>query len=383
MRPTRRCGYDGKLRRAVVGMVSKLYLSRVFVAKTHSRRDIDSLNAVTQGLLLLVGNSVGDDELGQLGLVELFYSIAGEDAVGDDGDSAAGSVFNNDLGGLAESAASVGHVVDDDGDLAANITDQDHAGDLVGTGAFLVDESEAEVETVGNGSSSLGTTGVGRDNDTVLDLEVVADPAEGAGLGVEVVDRDVEEALDLRGVEIHSDDMVAASGLKHVSHQTGSDGGARFVLLVLASVGEVRQDGSDAAGRGSLASVDHDEQLHDSIVDVAGGGGLQHKDWTRQSVSCIWFSKPLVCHTILVADRLADADARLVVGVLEDHDLGQLNSQTVAGIVSVVCAACWAVVHAMMDGQKFFVCARAGWMMDSHSRQRQGRTYRLATSSAS
>ena len=255
-------------------MVSKLYLSRVVVAETHSRRDVDGLNTVAQGLLLLVGNSVGNNELGQLRLVELFNGIAGEDAVGDNGDSAAGSVFDDDLGGLAESTASIGHVVDDDGDLAANITDQNHAGDLVGTSALLVDESEAEVEAVGDGSSSLGTTGVRRDNDTVLDLEVVADPAEGAGLGVEVVDGDVKEALDLRGVEIHSDDMVAASGLKHVSHQTGSDGGARFVLLVLASVGEVGKDGGDAAGRGRLASVDHNEQLHDSIVDVAGGSGL-------------------------------------------------------------------------------------------------------------
>jgi hypothetical protein len=247
--------------------------------KTHSRRDINSLDTVAQSLLLLVGNSVGDDKLGQLGLVELFYSVAGEDAMGNDGNSAAGSVFDNDFGGLAESTASIGHVVDDDGDLAANISDQNHARDLVGTSALLVDESKAEVEAVGDGSSSLGTASVGGDDDTVLDLEVVADPAEGAGLSVEVVDRDVEEALDLRGVEVHSDDVVAAGGLKHVSHQTGSDGSAGFVLLVLASVGEVGQDGGDATGRGGLASVDHDEQLHDSIVDVAGGSRLQDKDW--------------------------------------------------------------------------------------------------------
>jgi hypothetical protein len=37
-----------------------------------------------------------------------------------------------------------------------------------------------------------------------------------------------------------------------------------------------------------------------------------------------------VCHTILVANRLADADAGLVVGVLKDHDLGQVNPKTVS-----------------------------------------------------
>lgn len=91
-----------------------------------------------------------------------------------------------------------------------------------------------------------------------------------------------------------------------------------------------------------------------------------------------------MCHTILVADRLADADARLVVRVLQDHDLGQLDSQTVADIVSVgFCAACWAVVHAVMDMAKSFLFARSarGAMIDCRSEQ--GRTYRLATSSAS
>lgn len=283
-----------------------------------------------------MGNSVGNNELGQLGLVELFNSIAGQNAMSDNGNRTAGSMLDDDFGSLAESATSIGHIVDNDSDLAANITDQNHARDLIGPGALLVDKGETEVEAVGDGGSSLCTASIGRHNNTILHLEVIADPAEGAGLSVQVVDGNIEESLDLRGVEIHSDDMVAAGGLKHVSHQTGSDGRTRFILLVLTSVGEVGQDGGDAAGRGRLASVDHDEQFHDSIVDVARGGGLQHKDCdAKQSVLCIWISKPVVCHTILVPDRLADADARLVVRVLQDHDLGQLNPQTAADIVSV------------------------------------------------
>lgn len=218
-----------------------------------------------------MGHSVGNNKLGQLRLVELFYSIAGEDTVSDNGDSTAGTVINDDLSSLAEGAASIGHVVDNDGDLAANITDQNHTRDLVRTSALLVNKSEAKVEAVGDRGGSLGTASVRRDDDTVLNLQVVTNPTEGARLGIEVVDGDVEEALNLRGVKIHGDDVVAAGGLEHVSHQTGGDGGTRFVLLVLASVGEVGKHGGDAAGRGGLASIDHDEQLHDSIVDVARG----------------------------------------------------------------------------------------------------------------
>lgn len=38
----------------------------------------------------------------------------------------------------------------------------------------------------------------------------------------------------------------------------------------------------------------------------------------------------MCCHTIFVSNRLADGDGRLLVGVLENHDLGQVNAQTVA-----------------------------------------------------
>lgn len=42
--------------------------------------------------------------------------------------------------------------------------------------------------------------------------------------------------------------MVTAGGLEHVGHKSSSDGRSRLVLLVLASVGEVGKDGSDATG---------------------------------------------------------------------------------------------------------------------------------------
>jgi len=42
-----------------------------------------------------------------------------------------------------------------------------------------------------------------------------------------------------------------------------------LVLLVLSGVGEARNDSCDADGRGDLAGVDHDEQLHQHIIYLA------------------------------------------------------------------------------------------------------------------
>jgi hypothetical protein len=111
-------------------------------------------------------------------------------------------------------------------------------------------------------SLPLSSSSIRTDDNTILHIQVLADPSQRARLRVEVVYRNVEEALDLTGVKIHSDHVVASGSLKHVGHQLGCDGCTRLVLLVLAGVRKVRKNGSDAACRCSLASVDHDQKLH-------------------------------------------------------------------------------------------------------------------------
>ena len=43
-----------------------------------------------------------------------------------------------------------------------------------------------------------------------------------------------------------------------------------LVFLVLPGVGEAWYDGRDPHGGGDLTGVDHDEQLHQIIVDLSG-----------------------------------------------------------------------------------------------------------------
>ena len=109
-------------------------------------------------------------------------------------------------------------------------------------------------------------------------------------------------------MEIHGDDMVAARGLEHVGHESRGDRRAALILLVLSRVREVGDDSGDAACGGGLAGVDHDEQLHQTIVDVVGAGRLQDEN-------------------ILVSYTLANGDAGFLVRVLEDHNLGQLDAK--------------------------------------------------------
>ena len=86
----------------------------------------------------------------QLTAIDGLAGLAAENAVGDNGHNLTGTIVYQNTRSLDECSASVSHVVDEDGDLVLDVSDEDHAGDFVGAGAFLVDEGKVEVETVGD-----------------------------------------------------------------------------------------------------------------------------------------------------------------------------------------------------------------------------------------
>jgi len=112
------------------------------------------------------------------------------------------------------------------------------------------------------------------DDDAPLDIQILPNPPERTRLRIQIIDRHIEKPLDLTGMQIHGDDVIAARRLQHVGHQLGRDRRARLVLLVLPRVREVGDHGRDASRRGRLACVDHDQEFHEPVVDVAGRGGL-------------------------------------------------------------------------------------------------------------
>jgi hypothetical protein len=106
---------------------------------------------------------------------------------------------------------------------------------------------------------------VGGDDDAVAQV----DAAEVGGQlvqGVQVVDRHVEEAVHLRGVQRHRQDAVGARRAQQVGHEAGADGDARGVLLVRAGVGEVRHDHGDPPGRRAPGGVEHEQQLDEVLL---------------------------------------------------------------------------------------------------------------------
>lgn len=208
-------------------------------------------------------------KLFQLAVIQCLNRIAAQYAMSDDCDCFFCTMSDDNIGRFDKSAASVSHVVDDDSNPVLDITDKNHARNLIWASTFLVDQRKAKIKTISDRSGSFCAPCIRTDDDALLDWQVLSNPPECARFGVQVIYRDIEEALDLASMQIHGDDMVTACRLQHVCHELRRNGGTRFVLLVLSGIREIWYDSRDATSRGGFTCVDHDKKLHQPIVDVA------------------------------------------------------------------------------------------------------------------
>lgn len=88
-----------------------------------------------------------------------------------------------------------------------------------------MNQRKVHVEAICNGSSSLCTTCVGRDDDGFLvvgymGLDIVLDEE----FTIEIIDGNVEKSLVLRVVEVHGNDVISASASKKISNKSASLG---------------------------------------------------------------------------------------------------------------------------------------------------------------
>ena len=121
-----------------------------------------------------------------------------------------------------------------------------------------------------------------------------------------MIDRYVEEPLNLLGVQVHRQDAIRAGGNDQVGDQLGGDGHARLVLTVLAGVAVERQNSGDAGSAGPAESIHHDEHLHEMVVR-GRRSGLNQED-------------------ILTADILLDLHEGLAVGERADGAMTEFDA---------------------------------------------------------
>ena len=125
-------------------------------------------------------------------------------------------------------------------------------------------EHERHIEIFGIGVGSFRTAYIRRRNNHILQLEALDIGDEYRGC-VKMIDRDIEETLDLIRVKIHGDQAGNAGRSQHVGHEFGSDRHAGFVLAVLTRPSEIRNNRYYRACRSTLGRIDHKKKFHQIV----------------------------------------------------------------------------------------------------------------------
>jgi len=144
--------------------------------------------------------------------------------------------------------------------------------------------------------------------------ELVGEVSDEDRVAEQIVHGNVKEALDLGCVQVHRQNTVCTGGLDHIRNELGGDGVAALGLAVLTGVAEVGDDGGDAACGGAAACVDHDQQLHQVVVDGLAGG--LHQEY------------------VAAADGLVDRDGDLAVSEGRYRAVAEREPQLAADALS-------------------------------------------------
>ena len=214
---------------------------------------------------------VGDDQLVDRGVLQPIHRRWRQHAVRGDHPDREGASLLEQFGGTDHGACGIDHVVDDDAvpvlDVAHHPEGRTVVADVLST-AF-VDEGDAGIEMGGKSRGELHPTRV-RGYDRRWSLKGVLDVVGEQSYGSEVVERCIDEALDLPGMQVEGDDPIGAGLQEEISHQPGRDRLTGPAFLVLAGVAVEGDNGGDPFRRRPHQGVDHDQLLHDVEVDRVG-----------------------------------------------------------------------------------------------------------------
>ena len=169
------------------------------------------------------------------------------------------ALFQQRLGCVHQRAAGIDDVVDEDTDAPVDVADHVHHFRLAGALAALVDDGERRVDPLREGAGAHDAADVGRYHHDLRQIEALADVAHHHRRGVEIVGGNVEEALNLAGVEIDGEHAVGARIGDQIGDELRGDRRARPRLAILPRVAEVRHHRGDAPRRRAPERVDYDQ----------------------------------------------------------------------------------------------------------------------------
>ena len=208
---------------------------------------------------------------------------------------------------LGQRAGRIDHVIHDHAVTAIDFADDVHDLGDIGFRPPLVDDRQVAVEPLCQRPGAHDAADVRRHHQQVAVI-LAHQVRQQDRRGINVIDRDVEEALDLIRMQVHDQDPLDAGFLQHVGHHLGRDRHPRRTRPpVLAGIAVVRYRRRDATGRCALQGIDHQHDFHQVVVGRRTGR-LQHEH-------------------ILAAHVFIDLDNHFAIRKLGDDCLAERNTE--------------------------------------------------------
>src|SRR5699024_2781715 len=145
-------------------------------------------------------------KLGDNAVIDAIHGGAREHRMGGAGVYVPGAAyFYHGLGGIAQGAGGIHHVVEEDAVLAFHIADHVHDLALVGLLTALVHDGQVHMELLSESAGAGHGTNVRGYHNHILALlaKLLGIIIHKYRVAQKVIHRDVKEALDLGGMEIH------------------------------------------------------------------------------------------------------------------------------------------------------------------------------------
>ena len=210
---------------------------------------------------------------------------------------------------VAMGAAAVDDVVNDDAVAPRHIADHVHHLGNASAFAPLVDDGEVGVQAGGDRACPHHAADIGGDDHQVAPGIAFLDVLGEEGGCDQVIDRNIEEALDLAGMQIHCQHAVGACLGDQVGHQLGRNRRARAALPVLPGIAKIGDHRRHPPRTGTAQRVERDQQLHQVVIGRKAGG-LDDED-------------------ILATNIFMELDEDLHIGEAPDGGLDQRQFQIV------------------------------------------------------
>ena len=87
-----------------------------------------------------------------------------------------------------------------------------------------------------------------------------------------MINRDIEEALDLGSMEIHGENSVCAGCGKHICNNFCGDRVTGFCFSVLTCISEIGHYCGDSSCGCTFERIDHNDEFHEVVVNGVAGG---------------------------------------------------------------------------------------------------------------